>query len=227
MGIPSVGQDLLRLPGQAHGHEAEKSHGRPGELPFPVGLNQSSKDPQSFMPTQDSAQLNGINFSYLYASVQMHLEQKITDETGKVLGQRTLDVNIVYERLRMKYSTQETPEQGTEGQGAPEQTEGDPKVEANPFLKKLLEYVSPEKTAGRILNFVTNGFKITSFGLEDTPGSRQEFVDFITPFIRSGVDQALGMFGDSLPEEAKTMAEKTFSLIEDGLKKFVDGPTQG
>lgn len=88
--------------------------------------------------------------------------------------------------------------------------------EADP-IPRLLEYFSPEKTARRIAEFVTAGFERTSFG---DRGDRGGFVDFILPYIRSGVDKALAAFGDALPDEAREQAESTFEKTRALLGEF-------
>lgn len=169
-------------------------------------------------PQGDSIQINGVNLSYLRVSVQLHLERGVQNQAGNALGQKPQDIliNINYERLDINLSN-------VEGTDTPEETKGQDETKVNPFLQKLMEYFSPERTAERIANFVKNGFGRTSFGSEGAEDSRQRFIDFIMPYIRQGVDGALALFGDGLPDEIRGNAEKTYQLVEESLKNFATG----
>lgn len=91
-------------------------------------------------------------------------------------------------------------------------------IEPAPF-EKLREYFNPESVADRIVGFVMRGFSRTSFGADDTPESRRAFVDFITPFIRQGVDDAMAIFAD-YEDEVREPAEETFRLVGERLDAF-------
>lgn len=81
----------------------------------------------------------------------------------------------------------------------------------------LLEHFSPENTANRIADFVKGGFGRTSFGERN---DKPSFVDWIMPWIREGVDQALAAFGQNLPDEVKAGAEDTFNRVKELLGDF-------
>ncbi|OHB77730.1 MAG: hypothetical protein A2Z34_03140 [Planctomycetes bacterium RBG_16_59_8] len=166
----------------------------------------------------DSIELTGGSIQSLKISLQYHLERNILDKAGNLLGRRTIDLNIRYEQFSFTSRQEPTPAPTEEGE--PAEGGGEEKVETNPFLQKLLEYFNPEKTAQRIAGFVMGGFGKTSFGESDAPDSRRQFVDFITPFIRSGVDSALAAFGDALPDEIRQNAEETYTRVEELLGTF-------
>ena len=90
----------------------------------------------------------------------------------------------------------------------------------SPF-EKLREFFSPESVAERTAGFVIRGFSRTSFGSEDTSESRRAFVDFITPFIRQGVDDALAIFA-GYEDEVREPAEETFRRVGERLGEFAD-----
>jgi hypothetical protein len=154
--------------------------------------------------------LRGTRVSLLEASLQLHLERTVLDRTGRAMGVEVLDLQVKIQRIRFESITggaDEAPEDGGVSGG----------------LQRLLEYFGVEQTAQRVSNFVRSGFGRTSFGSEDTAGSRGTFVDFILPFIREGVDSALALFGDSLPDEIRAQAEGTFARVKKLLEEFVRG----
>lgn len=95
-------------------------------------------------------------------------------------------------------------------------------------LGKLTDYFSPENTANRISNMATSFFPLYAQreGLEDTPENRQQFVDYITPAIDKGYEQALGDIG-SLPDDIASELEKTMELVKESLAAFGKGEKVG
>lgn len=83
-----------------------------------------------------------------------------------------------------------------------------------PAIDALLDHFSPEKTAGRIADFVKRGFGRTSHN------DKGSFVDWILPSIRQGVDSALAAFGLNPPDEVKQGAEDTFGRVRELLAEF-------
>lgn len=178
-------------------------------------VNEEKGNSPASSPLNDSLQLKSADLSYLKISMQFHLEEKAKGSVESVL-EKVRGLTITIEQLHMKYRSSENGD-------AVDQSDAPQGTEANPFLAKLLDYFNPEKTAKRIADFVIKGFSRTSFGAEDAPESRRKFIDFISPFIRSGVDSALSAFGDSLPDEIRGNAESTFAKVGKLLESFAGG----
>ena len=176
------------------------------------GAGNSERAPQRAREG-DSVQLSGNRISYLGVSMQLHLERSVLDQAGRAVGREILDIQILYERIEAE-GFQGAPAERPEG-------EEDPLSSA---MNHLLDYFGVEKTAQRISDFVQKGFGRTSFGETDTAESRGSFVDFILPFIRTGVDSALAMFGEMLPDEIRQQAEGTFKRVQELLEEFAGGP---
>lgn len=140
-------------------------------------------------PPPPPADSANLHASFLSISVQIHVERGAGRATAE-----SLDLEYRYEKIEVEEQTKGTPE----------------------GLKRLFEHFSPEKTATRIADFIKRGYPRTSFGATD---SRREFVDFILPHVRRGVDSALAMFGE-LPDEVKDGAEQTFARVRDLLEGF-------
>jgi hypothetical protein len=83
-------------------------------------------------------------------------------------------------------------------------------------FQKLQEFFNPEKTAERIASFITRGFERTGFGAE---GDRGGFVDWIMPFVRQGVDEALSLFSD-FAGTVTAPAEETYDHVSSLLDAF-------
>ncbi len=147
----------------------------------------------------------------LKISVQFHFEKQVQTKTGPTFGIRRIDLAFQYEK-REVLTAQQHPLFSQE----------------NPahLWEELATHFNVENTAERITRFVTNGFHKTSFGSEESPEARQKFVDFILPHIRSGVDEALSLFG-SLPPEVEENAEATYSRIEESLLTFAQEENSG
>lgn len=139
----------------------------------------------------------------LLVSFEFHMERLTVDN---VRGQ------FSYEKFQ--FSAKYRFEQGG-GEGAAV-------LDPSEFLERLKEHFGPGKTADRIAAFVKGGFGKTSFGGEDTEESRRSFVDFILPFIRKGVDEALSLF-KGFEEVVKGPGEETFARIKNLLEEFVQG----
>lgn len=90
------------------------------------------------------------------------------------------------------------------------------------FLKSMQDYFSPEKTAGRIVDFATAFFPLSDAFKKggDTEEARKEFADMMGKAIQKGFDQALGTLG-SIPKSVKDGVDKTHELTFKGLDDFV------
>lgn len=184
--------------------------------------NQEPKHPAP-SSVGDAVELTG-SIETLKISVQMRLERGVYDSAGKALGTRVIDLNLHYNKVEFAFDkAPATTPAGGEGEDAPSEVA---ETEKNPYLAKLLEYISPENTAQRIAGFIMNGFGKTSFGAQGTPEARQNFVDFITPFMRQGVAGALSAFGDALPDEIRDTAEQTATRVEEILAGFASGSAE-
>ena len=74
------------------------------------------------------------------------------------------------------------------------------------------DYYSPEKTAGRIVNFALSFY---------TGGDRTEFAEMVKDAVIKGFQEAGAALGGYLPQEAL----ETFSLVMDALDSFAAGET--
>jgi hypothetical protein len=154
--------------------------------------------------------VNEESFSFsrenLQISVQFHLEKRARTETGPFFGADKMDLSFQYEKIELMIAA-EHPRFSGQNSAVP--------------WEELARHFSVQNTADRITRFVTNGFGKTSFGEANRPESRREFVDFILPHIREGVDSALSLFG-TIPTEVVKNAEATYDRIQESLVGFAE-----
>lgn len=90
------------------------------------------------------------------------------------------------------------------------------------FMTSLQDYFSPEKTAGRILDFSTaffgNSAAFKKYG--DTEEGREEFAKIMRDAIQKGFDQAMGVLG-KVPKSVQDGIDKTHELTFKGIDDFV------
>ena len=90
------------------------------------------------------------------------------------------------------------------------------------IMSSLQDYFSPEKTAGRILDFSTaffpNSDAFKKYG--DTEEGREEFAKMMRDAIQKGFDQAMGKLG-SVPKKTQEGIDKTHELVFKGIDDFV------
>jgi|GEM_PF-5884198 len=220
MGIHFPPSDLLLSPALVPPRDAEASPSlRRAERPeerilenFPSGTPRADRG--------DSLDLRGADVRYLELSFRFHMERSILDQAGGQIGVETLDLQVEYRRLEVRFGNldEEPPAEPAENE-EPEESE------PPSLLDRLMEYFNPENTSRRIFDFLRRGFDRTSFGEQDHPDSRRAFMDFILPFVREGVDSALEMFGE-LPEDVTDRAEETYDRTRGLLEAFVSGQTE-
>ena len=92
-------------------------------------------------------------------------------------------------------------------------------------FNRLMDEFSPEKTADRIVSFIKSGFEKSAFGKSGEPAAKNNFVDYIMPFVRKGVDDALSLFKD-FADIVRDPAEKTFDRVKSLLADFAAQETQ-
>jgi hypothetical protein len=99
---------------------------------------------------------------------------------------------------------------------------GQPTATPKDFLAQMEDYFSPEKTAGRIVDFATAFFpKSAAFKAgNDTEEARSEFAETMRAAIQKGFDQAMGVLG-KVPKEVQDGIDKTHELTFKGLDDFV------
>ncbi len=175
--------------------------GAPATTPYQT---QSSTRPEDFNPRNPKS--GGVEFFSrsqvnLTLSLQFHLEKQVHAETGPKFEQNKIDLSFRYEKVEWMLSTDH------------------PEITPAPPWEELARHFSVDNTADRITQFVTHGYGKTSYGEANQPESRRQFVDFILPHVREGVDSALGMFGN-LPPEIEKNAEATYDRIRESLEKF-------
>lgn len=90
------------------------------------------------------------------------------------------------------------------------------------FMTSLLDYFSPEKTAGRIVDFATAFFPLSNAYKKggDTEESRAEFGEMMRKAIQKGFDQAMGKLG-KVPKATQDGIDKTHELTMAGIDDFI------
>ncbi len=90
-------------------------------------------------------------------------------------------------------------------------------------MQQMLDYFSPEKTAGRILDFALSFFDKSQAYKDggNTQEARQNFSDFIGGAIQKGFDQAGAILGGGLPDEIQSGIDQTHDIVFKGLDDFV------
>ena len=106
-----------------------------------------------------------------------------------------------------------------------EQTKGIPELKnmkPEDFLTSMQDYFSPEKTAGRIVDFSTAFFPLSDAYKKggDTPEAREEFAEMMRKAIQKGFDQAMGSLG-AVPKDTQAGIDKTHDLVFKGIDDFV------
>ena len=89
-------------------------------------------------------------------------------------------------------------------------------------LNGLQDYFSPEKTAGRIVDFATAFFPMSEAYKKggDTEESRKEFAEMMRKAVNKGFDQAQGALG-AVPKETQSGIDKTHELAMKGFDDFI------
>lgn len=91
-------------------------------------------------------------------------------------------------------------------------------------VDKLMEFFSPENTAGRILDFALGFFgQSEAYKAQgDTEDSRQSFADMIGAAIQKGFDQAQGILGQ-VDDDTQGKIDTTHEIVFAGLDNFIKG----
>lgn len=104
----------------------------------------------------------------------------------------------------------------------PQQTQNGKGIDPNDMMASLKDYFSPEKTAGRIVDFATAFFPMSdAFKAKgDTEEARNEFAEMMRNAIQKGFDQAMGVLG-AVPKSVQEGIDKTHELTFKGIDDFV------
>lgn len=151
------------------------------------------------------------SFSMQYAKAQFEINYQamrtVSTENGFEMQEINFSFKASFETLNA-YAGENVPN--------PFETEG-----ANP-IDSMMEYFSPESTAGRILDFALSFFPQSEAYAEggDTEGARQSFADLMGNAIQKGFDEALGILGD-INEKIKSDIDETHDHVFTGLDDFV------
>ncbi|MCL1999838.1 MAG: DUF5610 domain-containing protein [Planctomycetes bacterium] len=102
------------------------------------------------------------------------------------------------------------------------QTQAAKAMKPEDFLASMKDYFSPEKTAGRIVDFATAFFpNSAAFKAKgDTEEARAEFAEMMKNAIQKGFDQAMGVLG-KLPKAVQDDIDKTHELTFKGIDDFI------
>jgi hypothetical protein len=90
-------------------------------------------------------------------------------------------------------------------------------------IESLKDFFSPENTASRISEFALSRFN--ALRPESSEADRQEYRDFIQPFVEQGYQDALGVLGE-LPEEIGDVLDDTMQIVRSLFDDFVSGPVE-
>ena len=170
----------------------------------PVNLTQNPRGASEESQIPKVTGFESTRLLRLKFSVQFHLERSVRNSGGQVVGRGRVDVSLRMERYELDALAW-----------------GEEDADVTTPLQSLQNYFSADRTAERIATFVRDGFSRTSFGGVNTEESRSAFVEFIMPYIRRGVDEAIALFGDDLPEEIQDRAEETYGRTLEILREFV------
>jgi len=89
-------------------------------------------------------------------------------------------------------------------------------------LEKLRAAFTPERTAGRIVDFALSGYAssetLAAYG--DTEAARQSYADLMQKAVDQGFSEARALFGE-LPEATQAELADTAQRVRDGLQRFV------
>lgn len=90
------------------------------------------------------------------------------------------------------------------------------------FMAGLKDYFSPEKTAGRIVDFCTAFFPASDAFKAggDTEEARGKFAEMMRAAVQKGFDQAMGTLG-KVPQKVRDDIDKTHELTFKGIDDFV------
>jgi len=91
--------------------------------------------------------------------------------------------------------------------------------------QSLQDLFTPEKTAGRIVDFVKSAFDFLSKFGEKNMEDEDEFARFQqmqTDAVKEGFKQARGLLG-AMPDDVESGIDQTFDLVMEGLDKFFNG----
>lgn len=153
----------------------------------------------------------GLSGEYFKAQFEINIQavRYVAGANGVQAESLSLSMSGSFEFLRM-------------GQGGPSPFGGVKEGEEAGLLDKLNDYFSPEKTAGRILDFALSFFPKSSMFEKggDTEDARQSFADFIGKAIQKGFDEAGAALG-KLPDKVQDGVDKTHDIVFKGLEDFI------
>jgi hypothetical protein len=145
---------------------------------------------------------------FLYARAQFEVNiqslRAISNENGTQIQERSFSFSASFEFL----------------QAASGEEPIDPaNLQGTDLLDTLKDLFSPEKTAGRILDFALSGF--TPQQGEGAKAAREEYAERIGAAVQKGFDEAQAILGN-LEEEIQDGIDQTHELVFDGFDRFVD-----
>lgn len=158
----------------------------------------------------------GLSGEYFKAQFEVNIQavRYVAGANGVQAESLSLSMSGSFEFLRM-------------GQGGPNPFGGVKEGEEAGMLDKLNDYFSPEKTAGRILDFALSFFPQSSMFEQggDTEDARQSFADFIGSAIQKGFDEAGAALG-KLPDKVQDGVDNTHDIVFKGLDDFIKNGLQ-
>ncbi|MBN2712011.1 MAG: DUF5610 domain-containing protein [Planctomycetes bacterium] len=157
---------------------------------------------------------SATNYSLQYAKVQFQINYQAVNSIQTANGVQTQQMNFSFNASFEYLSLQA-------GQGVTDPSSADGTQSADP-LQSLMDYFSPESTAGRILDFALSFFPESSYAQEggDTEDSRGKFADYIGNAVQKGFDQAMGILG-KVPDKVQEDVDKTHEIVFKGFDDFV------
>jgi hypothetical protein len=205
-------QEMLPGAGSAGAFEAFGPFGGAGGASGGAGL----LDLASMLPAGgvDALDLSdGFEGGFIYQRAQFEVSFRVMQATSGAQGT---------EFRGLSFSMKASMEVLQVWEGGTAEEAGVSPLSSEALWEKLMDFVSPEKTAGRILDFALHFFPRSEAFAEggDTADARGRFADVIGPAIQKGFDEALGTLG-TLPETVQEDVDETHRIVFEGLDNFV------
>ena len=206
---------------------AEKGRPSKSETSGSAGARSASE----LASTGAASRQNETPLARALVSLEMRVSQAIrtTSSTGverEETRTATLSVRALADLFDVEAQRPEPPPSPPEGTPP---TEGDAALDPaglspspGDLLEKLRAAFTPERTAGRIVDFALSGFAAseTRAAFGDNEAGRQKFVDLMQKAVDQGFAEAKALFGE-LPEETQAELADTAVRVRDGFSRFV------
>lgn len=146
----------------------------------------------------------------------MHVDAKMR------IGDSLWDISIDVQREVIMQGTAATPQEFQQGllDILPEDVRK--KIEGYLAEGGLPEALSPDRVSQNIVDFALGGYGTFLNAGQDGSGARQEFLDFIVPYIDKGFKEALEILEPFLTDKARGVVDETRNLVGDKMNAWRD-----